>query len=130
MILADTSIWVDFSRRGRVSDAAALAGLLDSGDVSICGPVAAEVLAGLEGETAERMWETLHSLPWIEMGPALWREVGAIAHRLRRIGPVLPLTDLAIAVAASHAGHVLWSLDSDFERIHSVLPELELYRAS
>jgi predicted nucleic acid-binding protein len=130
LVLADTSIWVDFSRRGRVGDAAALAGLLDSGEVSICGPVAAEVLAGLEGETAERMGETLHSLPWIEMSPALWRDAGEIAHRLRRMGQVLPLTDLAIAVAACHAGHALWSFDSDFERIHSVLPELELYRAS
>ncbi|HEU5143340.1 MAG TPA: PIN domain-containing protein [Solirubrobacterales bacterium] len=130
MVLADTSIWVDFSRRGVTGDAAAMARLLDSGEVSTCGPVAAEVLAGLEGETAERMWMTLDSLPWISTPSDLWREVGAVAHRLRRAGKASPLTDLAIAVAAARAGHALWSFDSDFERIAAVLPELDLYDAS
>jgi predicted nucleic acid-binding protein len=130
LVLADTSIWVDFSRRGSRGDAAALAGLLDKGEVSVCGPVAAEVLAGVGGEPAERMWETLYSLPWIEMTPTVWQEVGSLAHRLRREGQALPLTDLAIAVAASQAGHPFWSFDSDFERLRSVLPELELYQAS
>lgn len=130
MIIADTSVWVDFSRRGAQGDAARLARLLDRGKVSTCGPVAAEVLAGLEGETAERMWATLHSLPWIATPPGLWREVGAAAYRLRRAGNALPLTDLVIAVAAARAEHALWSFDSDFERIRTVLPELDLYDAS
>jgi predicted nucleic acid-binding protein len=107
-----------------------MAGLLDAGEISTCGPVAAEVLAGLDAATAERMWATLHSLPWIATPPELWREVGAAAYRLRRAGKTLPLTDLAIAVAAARAEHALWSFDSDFERIHAVLPELDLYDAS
>jgi predicted nucleic acid-binding protein len=130
LILADTSVWVDFSRRGANGDAAAMARLLDGGEVSTCGPVAAEVLAGLEGETAERMWTTLHSLPWISTPPEFWREAGAAARRLRKAGKALPLTDLAIAVAAARAEHPLWSFDSDFERIRAVLPELDLYEAS
>lgn len=107
-----------------------MARLLDAGEVSTCGPVAAEVLAGLETETAERMWATLHSLPWIATPPELWREVGAAAHRLRRAGKGLPLTDLVIAVVATRAEHALWSFDSDFERIRAVLPELDLYDPS
>jgi len=101
--------------------------LLDSGEVATCGPVVAELLAGAEGEVAERMWETLSSLPWVELSSAAWREVGATARRLRRAGHTLPLTDLVIAVAAARAGHALWSLDSDFERIRPVLDGLELY---
>jgi predicted nucleic acid-binding protein len=46
---------------------------------------------------------------------------------LRGKGETLPLTDLAIAVAAARAGHVLWSFDSDFERIHPVVDGLALY---
>lgn len=107
-----------------------MARLLDDGEVSTCGPVAAEVLAGLEGETAERMWGTLHSLPWISTPSELWREVGSVAHRLRKAGATLPLTDLAIAVAAARAEHALWSFDSDFDRIRAVLPDLDLYDAS
>lgn len=103
--------------------------LLDSGEVATCGPITAELLAGAEGEVAERMWETLSSLPWVDLGPADWREVGATANRLRRSGQTLPLTDVAIAVAAAHSGHALWSFDSDFKRIRPALDELVLYDA-
>ena len=127
MVLPDTSVWVDFSRLGAKGKAAGMRALLDSGEVATCGPVAAELLAGAEGEVAERMWETLSSLPWAELSPVDWREVGATAHRLRRSGQTLPLTDLAIAVAAARGGHTLWSLDSDFERIRPALDGLELY---
>ncbi len=127
MVLPDTSVWVDFSRLGAQSQVAGMRALLDSGEVATCGPVVAELLAGAEGEVAERMWETLSSLPWVELSSAAWREVGATARRLRRAGHTLPLTDLVIAVAAARAGHALWSLDSDFERIRPVLDGLELY---
>lgn len=127
MILPDTSVWVEFSRRGERGRAAALGQLLDGGEVATCGPVAAELLAGAEGELSERLWEMLSSLPWAELGPPEWRQVGALAARLRREGRTLPLTDLVIAVAALRGGHLLWSFDSDFERIGSALGELELY---
>jgi predicted nucleic acid-binding protein len=126
MILPDTSVWVDFSRRGAKGRAAGMRGLLDSGEVATCGPVVAELLAGASGDVAERMWG-LSSLPWVELSLARWREVGTIASRLRDAGQALPLTDLVIAVAAVQAGHVLWSFDSDFERIRPVLDGLELY---
>lgn len=130
MVLPDTSVWVDFSRRGARGRSAGLRALLDVGEVATCGPVAAELLAGAGGEVAERMWETLSSLPWAQLDQAAWREVGATARRLRAGGQALPLTDLAIAVAAARAGHALWSLDADFDRIRGALPELELYEPS
>lgn len=127
MVLADTSVWVDFSRRGARGDAAGLRALLDAGEVATCGPVTAELLAGAEGEVEERIWATLASLPWADLTPAGWRRAGAVARRLRRDGKGVPLTDLAIAVAAAEAGHSLWSFDADFARIAPVLDGLELY---
>ena len=127
MVLPDTSVWVEFSRRGERGGAAALGRLLDRGEVATCGPIAAELLAGADGEVTERLWETLSSLPWVELGPSEWRQVGTVAARLRREGRALPLTDLVIAVAALRGGHFLWSFDSDFERLAGVLAELELY---
>lgn len=127
MVLPDTSVWVDFARRGERGKAAALRGLLDSGEVATCGPIVAELLAGAEGEVAERMWATLSSLPWAQLRLQAWREVGQAARRLRQTGEPLPLTDIAIAVAAARAGHALWGLDTDFERIRNVLDDLELY---
>lgn len=129
MVLPDTSVWVDFARRGARGRASALHGLLDRGDVATCGPVAAELLAGAEGEVAGRISATLDSLPWAGLDQAGWRDVGLAARRLRGEGQTLPLTDLAIAVAAARAGHALWSFDSDFERIHPVVDGLEIYTA-
>jgi predicted nucleic acid-binding protein len=127
VILPDTSVWVDFSRRGARGDAAAMRDLLDAGEVVTCGPVVAELLAGADGEVSERMWQTLSSLQWAELDTAGWRQVGLTARHLRGAGTVLPLTDLTIAVATARAGHVLWSFDGDFERIAPVLDGLELY---
>jgi predicted nucleic acid-binding protein len=130
VVLADTSVWVDFARRGAGGRAAGLRDLLDSGDVSTCGPVSAELLAGADGEVAERISATLASLPWADLTPGAWRDVGVAARRLRKSGQTVPLTDLAIAVAAAHAGHLLWSFDTDFERIRPVLDDLALYGAT
>lgn len=127
MVLPDTSVWVDFSRRGAGGRAAALRDLLDAGEVATCGPVVAELLAGTDGMVAERMWEMLSSLRWAELDAAGWRQVGATARSLRAAGTVLPLTDLTIAVASARAGHGLWSFDGDFERIAPALEGLELY---
>ncbi len=129
VVLPDTSVWVDFARRGTAGGAADLRDLLDGGEVSTCGPVVAELLAGAEGEVAERISATLASLPWADLSPAAWRDAGVAARRLRKTGKTVPLTDLAIAVAAAHAGHVLWSFDTDFERIRSVIDDLVFYDA-
>ena len=130
MVLSDTSVWVDFSRRGEKGKAAGMRELLDTGEIATCGPVAAELMAGAQGEVAERMWETLDSLPWAQLDRAAWRQAGALAGALRRGGETLPLTDVAIAVAAARAGYALWAVDADFERIAGALDTLELYAAS
>jgi predicted nucleic acid-binding protein len=127
VVLADTSVWVDFARQGTRGRAGAMRELLDAGEVATCGPVIAELLAGAEGEVAERMWQTLSSLPWADLDAGGWQEVGVAAGRLRRGGETLPLTDLAIAVAASRAGHAVWSFDADFGRIRGALEDFELY---
>lgn len=127
MVLPDTSVWISFFRSGTGAEGDRLEALIEQDEVAICGPVLAELLGG--GGEAQRVaiMNTLGDLPWAELDRAGWQEVGATARRLREGGQTLPLTDLAIAVAAARAGHVLWTLDDDFGRIAAVLDTLRLY---
>ena len=130
MVLPDTSAWIPYFRSGRSGEAEHLSELIESGAVATCGPVVAELIAGCDDEQRLLLLETIMDLPWAELDASGWLQVGDVARQLRQAGQKLPLTDLAIAVAASRAGYALWSFDSDFERIRPALPDLELHRAS
>ena len=126
-VLADTSVWVSYLRAGSQGPAAELDRLLVSQEVVLCGPVVAELLAGVRGPQRTELGALLSSLPWAELGRAQWHEVGELAGELRERGETVPLTDLVIAVAAASVGARLWSWDSDFERVGRALPQLLRY---
>jgi len=129
MVLPDTSVWIPYFRSTSGADGDRLEELIEDGEVAICGPVLAELLAGAGDGQREAIVGTVGGLPMADLDRTAWEEVGAVARRLRQAGQTLPLTDLTIAVAAVRNGHALWSLDTDFERIAPVLDGLELYAA-
>lgn len=121
-------MWVDFLRSGTAGAAAGLDRLLQAGEVCVCGPVVAELIAGVVEERRSELWQLLTGLEWCELGPTHWRRVGEVASVLRRTGRSTALTDVEIAVAAAEHGALLWTRDSDFDRIASALPELRRFR--
>jgi len=126
-VLPDTSIWVELLREGTDGPAGELDRLLSERAVVTCGPVVAELLAGTPPDRQEELWILLSSLPWADLDTFGWRETGVVAGALRRSGRAVPLTDVVIAVSARRARSVLWTRDTDFDRIVEVLPTLELY---
>jgi predicted nucleic acid-binding protein len=128
VILPDTSIWIPYFRSSSGAQGDHLEALIADRVVAICGPVLAELLGGADDIQRDWIIDTAGDLPWADLDHAAWRDIGAVARRLRQAGQALPLTDLAIAVAAARASFSLWSLDSDFERIAPALDGLELYR--
>jgi predicted nucleic acid-binding protein len=128
IVLPDTSVWVDYLRSGTDGPAAALDELLARESAVVCGPVLAELLAGTPAGQRDALWHALEALPWADLDRVAWRRVGEVAQELRASGESVPLTDLAIAVAAVGAGAAVWTRDQDFERVRSVLSELELVR--
>lgn len=128
MVLPDTSVWIPYFRSSSGAEGDRLEALIEAGEVAICGPVLAELLGGADDTQRSSILDTVGGLPWAGLDRACWQDAGAAARRLRSSGQTLPLTDLAIAAAAAHAGYALWSLDSDFERIAPALDGLELYR--
>lgn len=127
MVLPDTSVWIPYFRSASGAEGDRLEELLEDHEVSVCGPVLAELLAGAGEGQRDAIVGTVGGLPFAGLDRGGWEEVGALARRLRRNGETLPLTDLTIAVAAAQSGYALWSLDRDFERIAPALEDLELY---
>lgn len=126
-VLADTSIWVEYLRRGEESPAARLDNLLVAGEIVVCGPVVAELLAGAKSADRGRLWLLLTGLPWADLGPVQWQSVGEAAARLRDRGEAVALTDIEIAVAAVDSSSRLWTQDSDFQRVRGVMPGLQFF---
>ncbi len=126
-VLADTSVWVEYLRHGRASKAARVDDLLVAGEVVVCGPVVAELLAGAKSLERARLWLSLTGLPWADLGPVQWQSVGEAAARLRERAETVALTDIEIAVAAVDSSSRLWTRDSDFKRVCAVLPALQFF---
>jgi len=126
-VLADTSIWVEYLRRGKGSKSARLDDLLVAGEVLVCGPVVAELLGGAKATDRGRLWLLLAGLPWADLGPVQWQSIGETAARLRERGETVALTDVEIAIAAVDSSARLWTRDSDFKRVRGVLPALQFF---
>lgn len=126
-VLADTSVWVDYLRRGRTGRSARLDDLLARGEVVLCGPVVAELVAGTAATRRAELIALLRSLPWADLRQPQWVQVGELAARLRDHGSTTALTNIEIAVAAVAADAELWTWDGDFARIAKVLDSLSLF---
>jgi len=99
---------------------------LGRGEVVVCGPVVAELVAGLKDDQREPLVAALRALSWAALDRARWIDVGVIAGALRRRGTPVPLTDIEIAVIADRAGAEVWTADADFDRIVEVLDGLRV----
>jgi predicted nucleic acid-binding protein len=134
VILADTSIWVEYLRTGppppsegeSESPAEALDAAIQQEQVLTCGPVAAELLAGARGRQRDKLAEQLGAQPWVDLKRSDWLTIGHTAAKLRERGQMTPLIDVQIALCAVTAEGELWTLDHDFERIAGVLDGLRV----
>lgn len=118
MVIADTSVWVDFLRGTEAAHCETLSWLLEEQEVALCDRVLQEVLQGVRGDREfRRVSARLLALPCYNLGgPAL--AVGAARNyrRLRRLG-VTPrsATDVLIATFCIEEGHELLHSDRDFD---------------
>lgn len=118
MVIADSSVWVDFFRGSGAQHCETLAGLLEDQAVALCDRVLQEVLQGVGSETEFRKVATrLLALPCFNLGG---HELAIAAarnyRRLRSLG-VTPrsATDVLIATFCIDEGHQLLHNDRDFE---------------
>jgi predicted nucleic acid-binding protein len=125
-LLPDTSIWIEFFRGG--TDATEeLDELIERETVFLCGPILAELLAGIPPERRAAVSLALGSLRFVDLEKADWRLAGEVAYELDRRGRSVPLMDVVIAIACRRAEARLWTRDRDFDRVREAVPELDFY---
>ena len=118
MVIADTSVWVDFLRGSKASHCDQMALLLDEQSVALCDRVLQEVLQGIDNDREFRTVSArLLALPCFNLGGhALALTAARNYRRLRRLG-VTPrsATDVLIATFCVEENHELLHNDRDFD---------------
>lgn len=118
MVIADTSVWVDFLRGAQAAHCERMVLLLDEQSLALCDRVLQEVLQGVRGDREFRKVSTrLLALPCFNLGGhALALAAARNYRRMRRLG-VTPrsATDVLIATFCVEDGHELLHNDRDFD---------------
>jgi predicted nucleic acid-binding protein len=118
MVIADTSVWVDFLRGTKAPHCDRMASLLEEQSIALCDRVLQEVLQGVRSDAEFRKVGTrLLALPCFNLGGHTLAVAAARNYRqLRRLG-VTPrsATDVLIATFCVEEGHELLHDDRDFD---------------
>jgi predicted nucleic acid-binding protein len=126
VVLADSSVWIDYLRGYRTRARDDLRGRLRTGDLpAVTEPIAMELLAGASDEKAWTQIDRLVSgLPLLTIDPALdYRDAAILYRAARRSGrTVRRLNDCVIAAVAIRHGVELLHKDADFDAIGEVSP--------
>lgn len=124
MVIADTSLWIEYFKGGDEPARAGLRTLIRTEQVVLVGVVLTELLQGCRSsEDVDTILSHLSGLRFIDTTFSTWKRAGELSASLRRKGVTLPLSDLIIGALAVEHGCPLYTLDTHFKHI----PGLKLY---
>ena len=110
MILADTSIWIEFLRR-RSPVFEHMLFLLEHGEITTVEAIFGELLQGAKGARERRIllayWDSLDPIPM----EGLWIKAGLESGEKKWPSKGLGLIDASILSAVEEVGCTLWTLD-------------------
>jgi len=125
MILVDSNVMIDALRKPDPK----LQNLFNAVQPAICGIVIAEILHGArDANDYGKLVAALASFPQVVMPDSIWEPVGHNLWQLRTKGVSVPFQDAAIATVAIENDIELWTRDSQFKLIQTVLPKLKLFQ--
>lgn len=123
-VLIDSSVWINYFRRGESVIAEAVDELLDAGRVVLCGIVELEIIQGLRQHERQLVESLFQALPYIETTRQDFIEAGKRLAELRHTGITIPAADGLIATLCIRHHLMLFSLDNHFD----YLPDLTRYQ--
>jgi len=126
VIVVDSSVWVRALRAGASEEADTLRALLDADEACLAVPVRIELLTGASRLDRPRLRRALSALPILCPSDDTWRLIDGWVEVAGASGQRFGVGDLLIGALARETGSLVWSLDSDFERM-SGLGFVDLY---
>ncbi len=120
MIVVDTSVWIFALRSASGPEAITLRSLLDADEVALAVPVRTELLMGARATERAKLEKELKGLPLLYPTDESWRTIDRWTERASRAGATFAIGDLLIGVLAADIGGLVWSLDSDFDRMEKL----------
>ncbi len=129
MVLVDSSVWIQASRReGDLLATVALEALLEEGEAAVCGPIKLEVLGAVRREQRRRFDAYFSIVPYLDLSDRSWDAAVGLGRRLMdERGVTLPWNDVLIASVAAERQCRVFSLDRHFEHF-AALGCLRLYQ--
>ncbi|MGC9452239.1 MAG: PIN domain-containing protein [Oceanipulchritudo sp.] len=122
MVVVDTSIWIEASRRdGNAECKLGLEGLLEEYEAAVCRPVLLEFLGGARKREREWLQDQMACLPRLGVTDHHWDAACRHAWILRDAGETIPWNDILIASVALDRDLRVYARDSHFGIMAGVL---------
>jgi len=126
MIIMDASVLIHYLRYG----SSEILTVITSQECGICGITRAEILHGAKDLVdVYRLQEAMRPFISVAIPDTIWDQLGLNLMAMRRRGLPMPVQDVLLVTVAIDQGAPLWSFDSHFLAIQSVLPKLTLFTA-
>lgn len=119
-VLVDSSVWIDYFKKGKSNIIDDVNLLLDEDRVVLCGMVELEILQGLRGKEHVIVQELFQALHFIESERKDFVAAGLILNQLRSKGVPIPASDCLIAAQCIRHNIPIFTLDNDFKCIHAL----------
>lgn len=128
MVIVDTSIWIEASRRnGDLACKIGLENLLEEYEAAWCSPVKLEFLGGARPQDRQKLAFCLACIPYRTIEERHWEGAKQHAWQLRDRGITLPWNDILIATLALDLDCRAYAKDQHFETMATQLG-LRLYQ--
>jgi len=111
LILADTSIWIEYLRE-KSPYKQILRRHLEQGNIVTTAAIFGELLQGASSQKdADRILSYFNALPQVESDGSLWIEAGLLSFSKKAKSRGIGLIDIAIICSARRQGALIWSRD-------------------
>jgi predicted nucleic acid-binding protein len=116
MVIVDTSVWIEASRRdGNLAYKVGLENLLEAYEAAWCSPIKLEFMGGARKEDRKKLAFWFDSIPYRSADENHWDLAKINTWKLRDLGLTIPWNDILIASIALDYDLRVYAKDTHFE---------------